>query len=392
VRKLFKIPLAFLFIGSCVGLFLRYQLISPVGGIIYAHVLHTHSHVVFLGWVFNVLIIAFTSEFARIKGFRVIFWSLQFCVIGMLLSFPFQGYGGVSITFSSLHTLCAFAFIILFFRSVKKQQSVALMLARVALLFFALSSLGPFFLGYLKANGLDHSNVYRFSIYFYLHFQYNGFFFFGILSLFIKLLENIMTTQDIRSVTIGSYILMVSCLPAYVLSVLWSQPPLVYNFIGFFSALAQLLGIYLFVQPLLKYFTRAHFTRQEQWLFSLSFAALVLKLILQLISAHPAAAAFANEFRVVVIAYLHLALLGFTSLFLITWLMRKGAIQAHNPWGIRLILTGFYASEMLLIISPWSDDYLAMPSTNLNQMIFLCSFLIVCGIGVLTMLPNTKAN
>jgi hypothetical protein len=116
VKKLFKLPLVFLFIASCIGLFLRYQVISPIDGVVYSYVLHAHSHVMFLGWVFNVLIIAFTTEFAEVRGFKILFWFLQFCVLGMLISFPLQGYGVFSITFSTLHTFAALVFIIQFFR------------------------------------------------------------------------------------------------------------------------------------------------------------------------------------------------------------------------------------------------------------------------------------
>jgi hypothetical protein len=299
------------------------------------------------------------------------------------LSFPFQGYGAVSITFSSLHTLGAFVYVVLFFRSAKNQRSVALMLARVALFFLLLSAVGPFLLAYLKANGLDQSNWYRLSIYFYLHFLYNGFFFFGVLSLFMKLLEGSMTDRDLRTITIGSYILIASCIPAYLLSTLWTQPPFIYNIAGFVSAFAQLIGVLCFVRPLAKFFVQPRFPTHEIWLFSLSFSALLLKFILQLISAFPTAAAFSNEFRAIVIAYLHLTLLGFITLFLITWLMRKGVIR-YKPWSIGLLLVGFYASELLLIVSPWNGDSFNIPTTIFNQLIFVCSFLMVCGIGFLS--------
>ena len=161
MEKLFSVPLVFLFIASCIGLFLRYQVISPVEGVVYSYVLHAHSHVMFLGWVFNVLILSFTMEFAEVKGFKNLFWLLQFCMLGILISFPIQGYNLFSITFSTLHSFTALAFIIQFFRATKIRSTIALTLAKAALLYFALSSIGPFFLGYPKANALDHLNIYR---------------------------------------------------------------------------------------------------------------------------------------------------------------------------------------------------------------------------------------
>ncbi|HMV88538.1 MAG TPA: hypothetical protein PK325_07835 [Cyclobacteriaceae bacterium] len=382
MEKLFKIPLVFLFIASCIGLFLRYQLISPVNGVVYSYVLHAHSHVMFLGWVFNVLILALTMEFAEIKGFKVLFWLLQFCVLGMLISFPLQGYGAFSITFSTLHTFTAFVFIIQFFRTIKTNSTLALTLAKAALLYFALSSMGPFFLGYLKANALDHLDLYRNSIYFYLHFQYNGFFLFGVLSLFLKLTEDSLSEKENRRATQASFILIASCLPTFFLSILWSGPAIIFNIIGFVSAFAQLIGLFIFIRPINRFLANAQGSRQEKLLFSISFSALILKSILQLMSAHPSIAVFANEFRSVVIAYLHLILLGGISLFLIAWLGRKRIIELQSSWAISLVLIGFIASEIMLVISPWNGTWFHIPVPVFGYLLFLFSVVLAFGIGL----------
>lgn len=331
----------------------------------------------FLGWVFNLLIIAFAEEFAPIKGFKPLFWFLQVCVTGMLISFPLQGYGVYSITFSTLHTAGALLFIIRFFTS-SQPSTLSVVLARAALVFFALSTLGPFILAYLKSNAPEHTTLYRFSIYFYLHFQYNGFFVFGIMSLFVKLLEGKFSPKDIQNITHGSYILIVACLPAYVLSTLWAEPGIVFNIIGCVTALAQLLGLYIFLRAIAKYLTAQHFQPIQKILFSLSFTALAAKSILQLTSAHPAVATFANEFRNIVIAYLHLVLVGCISIFLIAWLIHKQIVN-YNCWPVGLILFGFISSEFLLVISPWND----WATGFLNQLIFTLSALMTVGIAML---------
>ena len=133
------------------------------------------------------------------------------------------------------------------------------------------------------------------------------------------------------------------------------------------------------------------FNGQEKLLFTLSFAALGLKLVLQLISAFPTAALFANEFRSIVIAYLHVVLLGFISLFLIAWLMQKRQIESNAPWAVALIVTGFIGSETLLAISPWSDHILQFNATSFNFVILLFSALMVSGIGLLLM-STLKGN
>lgn len=383
MERLFKIPVVFLLIAAGIGLFLRYQVIAPAHGVVYSYVLHAHSHAMFLGWVFNVLILAFTKEFVVVKGFKVLFWFLQFCVVGMLISFPLQGYGTFSITFSALHTFAALAFIIQFFRTTKAELVAAMILAKASLLYFALASIGPFVLGYLKANGLDHLNLYRNSIYFYLHFQYNGFFIFGVLSLFVKLVDDVMPNWDKVAIKTGSYILLFCCLPTYALSTLWAQPSVIFNIVGFLSALGQLAGLWLFSRPIHGFLSKATFARSEKLLFSLSFAALALKFILQLLSAFPAVALFANEFRSIVIAYLHLVLLGCISLFLFAWLMRRRIIGSNSSTAVWVLLVGFVGSQIMLVISPWNEEAFRIPTETSIHLMFFFSVVMVLGLGMM---------
>jgi hypothetical protein len=358
-------------------------MIAPLGGIVYSYLLHTHSHVMFLGWVLNVLIIAFAHEFPSTKTFKTIFWFLQVCVVGMLISFPLQGYGLYSIAFSTLHTLGAFFFIILFFRSTKALSSISAYLARAALLFFVLSSLGPFSLGYLKANGLEHTNLYRFSIYFYLHFQYNGFFLMAILSLFIKLIEDHIPPNVMPDVKQGCRLLVISCVPAFALSMLWAAPGIIFNVIGAIAAIAQFAGLYLALKPLSNVIRNTSFFRTEKFLLTMSFFALILKLILQLVSAYPPVAFFANEFRPIVIAYLHLVLLGCISFFLIAWMIRKQIIGADIYWIVGLLVAGFVGSQILLVISPWNSSIFDLDANGSNVMLFIFSILMAGGVGLL---------
>jgi len=306
-----------------------------------------------------------------------------------LLSFPFQGYGPISIAFSTLHTVGALAFVVIFFRSSKGISLVSLTYVRAALVFFALSSIGPFVIGYLKANGLAHSDLYRNAIYFYLHFQYNGFFLFGVLGLFVKLIERSLPATDLRNLKIHGSIMMVACIPAYLLSTLWALPGIVFNVIGAIAALMQLLALILFLKTSSKQLKQISFSPDTLLLFNLSFLSLLLKSILQLLSAHPSAAAFANEFRAIVIAYLHLALLGFISLFLIGWMILKGYIHTSTRVPVRLIIAGFVISELLLVLSPWNADIFVQTSI-LNEVVFFCSIAMVFGIGLLAFAHRTK--
>src|SRR6187401_3648361 len=115
MRGYYRVPLLFLLIGSLIGVFLRWQFISPTSGVNYIFFLHAHSHIMFLGWIFNVLYIAFVTKHVDENGdkfFLSLFWVLQVLNVGMLISFPLEGYGPFSILFSTLHTVGAILFVV----------------------------------------------------------------------------------------------------------------------------------------------------------------------------------------------------------------------------------------------------------------------------------------
>ncbi|KXK24769.1 MAG: hypothetical protein UZ12_BCD005001829 [Bacteroidetes bacterium OLB12] len=155
-----KVPLYFLVIASCIGLILRYHFIHPISWLIFPYWLHAHSHLMFLGWVMNVLYLAFVTNYvpATNTRYKKLFVFLQLNLLGMMIAFPLQGYGLFSITFSTLHTMGIALFTYWLYQDTKHQPiSASLWLVRKSLLFFLLSAVGPFTLGPLMATGLAQS-------------------------------------------------------------------------------------------------------------------------------------------------------------------------------------------------------------------------------------------
>lgn len=357
--KFAKVPLLFLFIGSLLGLFLRWQFISPTPGIAYSYFLNAHSHVMFLGWIFNVLFIGFTSNHileSQQKIFRIFFIVLQVLVTGMLISFPLQGYGFYSILLSTLHTILAITFIVKFFNQTKATTSTSVWYARIALVFFLISTAGPFSLGYLMASGLGQTNWYYYSIYFYLHFQYNGFFLFGIFSLFLNLLEKRKINFSIRKAkTIGA-ILATCAIPSYLLSILWANPGYEFNILGGLTALVQIFALIMLINLILTHShgIKLNFSKSAVSFLSVVLLGLVIKSLLQLISSFPSVAQMAYELRPIVIAYLHLVLVGVISLSLLVWFVESDLLEKnHSNKIILLFLVSFLGMEICLVISPW---------------------------------------
>jgi hypothetical protein len=359
MQKLFKIPLLFLVIASWLGVFLRWQIVSPVNGVNYTYILHAHSHVMFLGWVCNVLFLAFIRNHIETNQQRVfinLFIVLQVLIVGMLISFPLQGYGLYSIMFSSLHTFGMILFVILFFQRCRKKNEASYWYARVALIFFMLSSVGPFALGYSMAVASTHRNWYYFSIYYYLHFQYNGFFTFGIFSLFFKLLESRhIPFNRTNAVTFGR-LMAFACVPAYFLSILWAQPGIVFTIVAGAAACMQVYALVNLVMSLRSSYAALHtsFTSMSRWVFGIVLFCFAVKLLLQCASFIPAIAEMAYQLRPVVIAYLHLVLVGIITLFIFIWYRENDYLNRRYDTPVLLLcVTAFAGMEILLVLMPW---------------------------------------
>ncbi|MFZ6013562.1 MAG: hypothetical protein ACOYXT_24690 [Bacteroidota bacterium] len=341
----------------------------------------------FLGWVFNALFIAYVTQFTEGKQnfFKSIFWILQVLVAGILICFPLQGYGLFSIIFSTLHTLTVYAFIVLFFNRTQGRTELSVWLARTSLIFFIISSAGPFFLGYLKANHLDHLNLYRNSIYFYLHFQYNGFFFIGILSLFVSLIEKVIDSTQLTLIKVSGWLFVASAFPAYFLSVLWTNPGTIFNLIGAFACFVQMAAMIMLLKAAREFINGKPRYFKPEFARVLCFiaAALILKICFQSMSAYQEMSALIHEHRTIVIGYLHLVLLGMISLSLIGWLIQAGVISRRfGYWGNRLLITGFVASEILLFIFPWHNSFLVLNPINFQLTLFCFSCLMAGGVAL----------
>ncbi len=382
MQKQFRIPLIFFFVASCIGLLLRFNFVFPLDWLQFPNWLHAHSHTMFLGWVFNTLFLAYISNYSLYnKRYDALFIIIQTVLIGMLISFPLQGYGIVSIVLSALHTVCVFVFCWRIFKDFKNlQTSTSIWFAKVSLILFILSTLGPFTLGPLVANGLGQTKWYYFSVYYYLHFQYNGVFIFGVLSLFFQLLEERGIQFNLQLARRSGLLLLISFFPTYALSTLWAEPGLVFNIIGFVGALIQLLSLYYFLR-VVRLFSFSGVNRSGKTLLMLVLVSYILKCVLQLLSAHPFIAELAFNNRPFVIAYLHLVLIGVVTFFLLFWYLEKGIVEGKLTAGIWYIIVGFVGSEFMMILSG-TKGLLGILSSTQAILLFIFSVLVTVGAGV----------
>src|SRR6188768_1335066 len=67
MQSWFRIPFVFFFIAACIGLLLRWHFVSPLDWLQFPYWLHAHSHIMFLGWIFNTLFLAYVSNYSLSK-------------------------------------------------------------------------------------------------------------------------------------------------------------------------------------------------------------------------------------------------------------------------------------------------------------------------------------
>ncbi len=379
MRKALSIPLIFLVISAGLGVVLRWQFVSPTEGLIYGNWLHTHSHVMFLGWVFNFFNLTFVRDtFGELKGaYRRVFVINQILIVLMLLAFPVQGYGFVTIPLSIAHTLTSGYFCVRFMRDTRGSEVASIRLAKVALVFFLISSVGPFALGPIMANGGSGSKWYYFAIYFYLHFQYNGVFLFGLLSVFAAILQRRGFASKLPGLKKPLQALVIGVVLTYALSLLWAHPPLIWNVAGFVGAVLQVYALVVIGGAIIKTkaFNDLAHTSGGKLLVNLATAGLLLKVVLQLASSHPTIADMAYQNRHLVIAYLHVVLVGVISFGMIAWYLEERFVQdkVSRIWVVFLIL-GFVLSETVLAATPFIPSVAAVTPIlvfSLSALMFL---------------------
>src|SRR5690606_28150745 len=164
----------------------------PLPAINQKFLLHAHSHFAFSGWVSHALMVLVASMMFNRKQhetlpkrYQLTFLLNLLAAYGMLVGFFFQGYGRYSIIASSLSVVASYIFAGIGWRDLSKMHlsSIAYHWLRAALVFLVVSSLGTFYLAHLMTSHNVDSRLQLASVYFYLHFQYNGWFFFACVAL-----------------------------------------------------------------------------------------------------------------------------------------------------------------------------------------------------------------
>jgi hypothetical protein len=383
-----------LFLVSCLGLLLRAFPFVHIS-LDFKNVLHGHSHFAFGGWVMPMLVALILKLFPQVaqrvvyKHWRNLAALLLASAYGMLVAFPLQGYKAVSIFFSTVSVAAGYYLIVVLWKALDQTAAtLSTRFLKAGLFYLGLSAVGPFATGPLIALGYQGTPLYFDAIYFYLHFQYNGWFLFTVLALLYKTIEN---SAKVRHGSTVFHLFNLACLPAYALSLLWNGPHVVFNIIGGAAALLQVLALFYLLRDL----PLAQWTRNSR-LYVFAIGALVLKVVLQVASAFPAVAVLGYTYRNFIIAYLHLVLLGCISMFLFAFVCSSYP-KVRTPLfksGFRLFLLSFLTTETLLAVQAGSAMLgVTLPHAALWLFLFSLFFpagMLAMSMGVLKSLADTN--
>ncbi|HEY6976560.1 MAG TPA: hypothetical protein VH396_09720 [Chitinophagaceae bacterium] len=389
-HKWIRISLFNLLLVSFVGVVLRYKIAFSLPIVDQKYLLNAHSHFAFSGWISQILMALLVGYLNRqtnlsYKKYKWLLYGNLATAYGMLFSFPFQGYGTVSIIFSTLSIVVAYIFAVVYWKDLDKikEKNISHSWFKAALLFNAVSSLGAFALSFLMANDVAGENWYLLAVYFFLHFQYNGWFFFACMGLFYSWLTgyNIQLKQK----RLIFWLFTPACVPAYFLSVLWLPMPVWIYVLIVLAAIAQVIGLILIIKsiiPHLKIFKEIIGIGRA--LVSLSAVALSAKLLLQLGSTIPSLSKLAFGFRPIVIGYLHLVLLGVITLFIIGFMVINSFINLNKlfRYGTIVFVSGIIVNEVLLMMQGiMGMNYKSIP--YISEMLLSAAIIMFSGLLIL---------
>lgn len=395
LSRYLKIAFLNLLVVAFLGVLMRYKILYSLPFIDQKNLLHGHSHFAFSGWITQTLMVLLVAYLSKATGkdefitYKKLLLANLITAYGMLIAFPIQGYGMVSIFFSTLSVFISYIFAFFFWKDLNKieNQNVAHYWFKAGLLLNVFSSIGTFGLAFMMANKIADQTWYLAAVYFYLHFQYNGWFFFTCMGLFYFILPTkIIATNKLKRIF---WLFALASIPAYFLSTLWMSLPLWVYILVVLASFVQVIAWIVFVRVL---FTSRNIiittiSKEVKWLFGLSAVALTIKLLLQLSSTIPYLSQLAFGFRSIVIAYLHLVLLGVITIFLLGYIFTLNVLTVKKTtvYGVIIFVIGIFLNELMLMLQGVASfSYTIIPYTNE----LLLSFALMMFSGIILLLVS----
>ena len=346
----------FFLMASLFGLAMRYFFIGEIPFFDYRHLLHAHSHIALLGWgyllVTGVLVFTFIKESSRLTVYRNLLILTVIANIGMMLSFPFQGYGLFSIAFSTIHLLVSYGFAYFFLKDIAKIENTAsVKLIRFSVYWMILSSLGLWAIAPIGATLGKLHPLYFISVQWFLHLQLNGWFVYALLGLLVHFA--IQKGLIVRISKATFFIINLSLIFTFALAVSWSTPIESLYFINTAGVLLQGIAYFQILKSA-RFLSLDFLKVPKYWidgLIYLGLMSLAAKAIIQIALVIPDVATISYTIRMYVIGFIHLVMLGAITFCIGGLAVKNGWIPNNQTSKLAWIILsiGFICSEILLL-------------------------------------------
>lgn len=387
-----KLAVFNLFVVSILGGLMRYKIAFPLEFLVQKHMQEAHSHFAFYGWTTTAIYFLILRDLShkfpdlRKRKYYLLIATNLLCSYAMLGSFISVGYNWVSILFSIAALLVNLAFLIVLSGDLRSKPTLWGRWYLGGLAFAVLSSVGVLYIANAMITHHMTQGMYLGATYYFLHFQYNGFFIFACFGLLLSALER-LEVEIPKNLNIKIFWTMfVGTLLAFGLSVLWAKLPLWIFALIILGSLLQTYGSVLFIGLVKRNWAKlkANWSPLQRFILLYVGFAYVVKILLQLGSNIPAVSKFAFGFRNIVIAYLHLVLLMCVGTFLLSLILHSGVFKRSKAViiGLYLFLLGTFLNEFFLGINGiLSIKYIMVPYTQYTM--FGITLLIMIALGII---------
>ncbi|MBK7130452.1 MAG: hypothetical protein IPH66_14000 [Crocinitomicaceae bacterium] len=367
-------------IAGVMGLFLRYAFIGETS-FNFSFLLHAHSHTAALGWAYQAFYLAYVYYFVKdILPFHTwLFWITQISVVGMMISFPLQGYGSFSIPFSALHVLCSYVFIFHFFKNSSCRNDSDKIILNWSLIFLFISTLGIWMLGPSMVIAGKGSAWYQFAIQWYLHFQFSGWFIFASVLLTRQVFSANLTKHNfLFSSTLQIHLFALTVISGITLIMHVLFHAQLFYLIHITSNVLLLMTLILMIKNMISFAPELQSkSNLVKWIIYIITISLVIKLILEILTTIPKLEKLAFGLRHFTIGYIHLVMLGVASLALIHFIHQQIQNNGRNKIAVLLFLVGGVGTIFLLFLQGYLLWQHGVIIPAWQWLLFSCGFLIL---------------
>lgn len=316
----------------------------------YGNLLHTHSHGAFLGWVYLGINSLLFSSYNKLSKKIKLYFRFQLLILPLLfIGFALYGYNVFTIILSSLQIITSWtiSYLIIkeygFSRLWRFNNPISLLIA--GQVFQMISSVFPFLLGAVIKTYGNTSVLYYDTIYTYLHFQYNGFFTCSVISLLFFSAGSMDIYPKLSKAFYFTFIASVLLLSAH--NYLWSKPPIAVYYTSLIGSILQLISVFLLVN-LFKNIYRS-FSKAKKLVMLLFLIVFATKGLLQFFTSIPSFSNYIPNNRDLIIAYLHLVLIGMISVPLLFMLGKQIKLSFVMKIVIGSLILSFVGTEVILL-------------------------------------------